>query len=143
MTTTRGLEELMTLLTGDFCTRLAAHAACGWPDAQSPCSVRSLGKGEQPGGTEAMKGGWKMRVFTPEQQQRLGVNKYGEHQAGHIQGILGESKKDDSKDAEVSSKKADDDEISSTDDSQDVDATVDGADDGSVLPSDDPWPWRA
>ena len=107
------------------------------------CSVRSLGKGEQPAGQETMKGGWKMRVFTPEQEKRLGVNKYGEHKAGSIQGILGESKtdkKEDSKDAEVSSKKADD-EVS--DNSADVDATVDSADDGSVLPSDDPWPWRA
>ena len=93
-----------------------------------------------------MSGGWKMRVFTPEQESRLGVNKYGEHKAGEVQGILGESKesKKDSKDTEVSSKKADD-SASTDDDSASVDAAVDAADDDStdsVLPSDDPWPWR-
>merc|ERR1711904_314979 len=35
----------------------------------------AMGHGEQPAGVKHM-GGWTMKVFTHEQQNRLGVNKY-------------------------------------------------------------------
>lgn len=93
----------------------------------------AMGKGEQPGGEENMKGGWKMRVFTPEQETRLGVNKYGEHKPGEKAMGLGESSK---------ATKDDDDNIkipADDDDSTDDTSIEDAAD--VAMPDNDPWPW--
>jgi hypothetical protein len=109
------------------------------------CAVpRAMGKGEQPSGTEAMKGGWKMRVFTSEQQGRLGINKYGEHKKSSMGGILGESKSKSDDETSTKSKRSDDDDSGSadTDDTSiEDDTSIDDAAD-AVMPSDDPWPWR-
>merc|ERR1712100_55243 len=92
----------------------------------------SLGKGEQPKGEKKMKGGWTMRVFTPEQEKRLGVNMYGEHKKPEDEGILGESKEKDDDDESTADKET------AKEDADAVDDAVEGADDSSALPSDDP-----
>ena len=76
-----------------------------------------------------------MRVFTKEQESRLGVNMYGEHKKQSDEGILGESKEKEVSESSEDRKIADDDASA-------VDDAVDGVDDTAALPSDDPWPWR-
>merc|ERR1712127_331710 len=97
----------------------------------------AMGHGEQPGGVKHM-GGWTMKVFTPEQQNRLGVNRYGQHVAGHFG--LGEKKAMGSSDASWSNKKK---RTSSTAASatKDAEDAVQNAEDGTSLPTDDPWPF--
>merc|ERR1711934_63417 len=81
----------------------------------------SLGKGEQPKGEKKMKGGWTMRVFTPEQEKRLGVNMYGEHKKPEDEGILGESKEKDDDDESTADKET------AKEDADAVDDAVEGA----------------
>jgi len=106
----------------------------------------AIGHGEQPSGVRNM-GGWTMKIFTPEQQNRLGVNEYGEHKVGALG--LGENAKSTKP---VAKKKTTSTVLPSDDPTSDVvssdsaanDETVDTEDsaDDVDMPSDDPWPWR-
>jgi len=113
----------------------------------------AMGKGEQPGGVKHM-GGWTMKVFTHEQQRRLGVNRYGEHLPGSLG--LGDSSesvthnnpwapgnggKDRTSDDDSSLDNDVERRSDSTDDNSD-DQLVQGAEDGTTMPADDPWPWK-
>merc|ERR1712070_223254 len=104
----------------------------------------SLGKGEQPAGTEKMKGGWNMRIFTAGQQKRLGVNKYGEKsgpgrlgEGGHPDDSSIVAAEDHSDDADKSHKHEE--SGSQSLDSDDVDTSEDSG--TANMPDDDPWPW--
>merc|ERR1711871_568469 len=94
--------------------------------------------------TTAMTGGRQMRVFTPDQQSRLGVNKYGEHKKGMMADGLGEAKATKTEsNSEDTESDADTASSSSTyDDDHSSDSSSIADDDSSIsLPSDDPWPW--
>jgi len=110
------------------------------PDNIDDAPDWAMGKGEKPQGIKHM-GGWTMKVFTSEQQNRLHVNQYGQHKAGGLKGFgLGEkqapSKKATSRDS-ISTK-------SLMHKLDDVNSVVQSAGDGAETgPADDPWPWRA
>jgi len=86
-----------------------------------------------------------MRIFTPEQQGRLGVNKYGEHNKHGDPLGLGENAKINKHHAHDSTSEdtddvppVDDDSISSASDGTEISS----ASDDVAMPDDDPWPWK-
>merc|ERR1711934_1300971 len=98
----------------------------------------AMGHGEQPGGIKHM-GGWTMKVFTSEQQHRLGVNRYGQHMTkqlglGEKKGIASNSDTSWSDNKKHTSSHRD----ASTEDADDA---VQNAEDGTSMPVDDPWPF--